>query len=739
MHIPHKKKFFIKSQIPQYIREEYPLFLELMEQYYSFLDSEEGQIIAVKVTDGGSGYNPVSPWTGNTSYAKGERFSFNNKVYSVAQAATSSSISKPFDLTSVNTDTDVITFGTSHNLSNGDEVVYSFNGTTGPLGSTGVIGLVDGSTYWVNNTSPTTVKIYSNRSGALTGGSGINLTSSIISQTHKFTAGPYQGSTGFTGAIGLSTFANVTSKHVSSGGPESVIVYFVTKNNAGVYINDPRTGTAAGAVAVPILDSGVVRKIVVTNPGSGYTKQEEPKAIVTGGGGTGSILDTVTTTVFNGMNASVTASQYSRDVDETIEKCIDSLKRELLPDIPDRLYLESDNLVTSRQVDVRKLIKFIKQFYNSKGAEKSIQFLFRILFDSDVKIYYPKTDMLRISDGKWSADFVIRVSSTNPQETEESFTQSFLGDRIIGLDSGATATIQSVRDVGIASGGMTLELRLNDINGIFNTDEPISLLNYDRTITPTIIANIRPCISSLNILDGGINYSIDDQILTDSSFLARVTETGTIKNEPKYFDISNDRSDVSKSFSIASNVNSTSETITFNTPHNYSNGDTLVYSLISPINTVKSAPFNVVDNVDAINDCLILKTTHNYTAGDTVIYSFNGATGPAGATGAIGLNDNKLYYVSTSFTKDINIAFVVKYSMDGQRDLKPHHDSSTYTVNICLNDEFEGGGCHFIRQKTLLEHRQVGYASMHPGKLTHYHEGLPITAGKRYILVSFIH
>ena len=153
MHIPHKKKFFIKSQIPQYIREEYPLFLELMEQYYSFLDSEEGQIIAVKVTDGGSGYNPVSPWAGNTSYAKGERFSFNNKVYSVNQAATSSVIIKPFNLTSVNTNTDIITFGTTHNLSNGDEVVYSFNGTTGPVGSTGVIGLVDGSTYWINNTS----------------------------------------------------------------------------------------------------------------------------------------------------------------------------------------------------------------------------------------------------------------------------------------------------------------------------------------------------------------------------------------------------------------------------------------------------------------------------------------------------------------------------------------------------------------------------------------------------------
>ena len=665
MNIPHKKKFFIKSQIPQYIREEYPLFLELMEQYYSFLDSEEGQIIAVKVTDGGSGYNPVSPWAGNTSYAKGERFSFNNKVYSVNQAATSSVIIKPFNLTSVNTNTDIITFGTTHNLSNGDEVVYSFNGTTGPVGSTGVIGLVDGSTYWINNTSPTTVKIYSTRSGALAGGSGINLTSSIISQTHNFTAGPYQGSTGFTGATGLSTFANVTSKHVSSGGPESVIVYFVTKNDEGVYINDLRTGTAAGAVAVPILDSGVVRKIVVTNPGSGYTKQEEPKAIVTGGGGSGAVLETVNTTVFNGLNTSVIASQNSRDIDETVEKCIESLKRELLPDIPDRLYLESDNLVESRQVDVRKLIKFIKQFYNSKGAEKSIQFLFRILFDSDVQIYYPKTDMLRVSDGKWSEDFIIRVSSTNTQETEESFTESFLGERIIGLDSGATATIQSVTDVAIASGGLTLELRLNEINGIFDTDEPISLLNFDRTITPTIIANIRPCISSLNIIDGGINYSIDDQILTDSSFLARVTETGTVANEPKYFDISNDKSDVSKSFSIASNVNSTSETITFNTPHNYFNGDTLVYSLNSPINTVTIAPFNVVDDVDVLNDCIILNTSHNYTAGDTVIYSFNGATGPAGATGAIGLNDDKIYYVLNSFTKDTNIVAEVDISSSG--------------------------------------------------------------------------
>ena len=89
-------------------------------------------------------------------------------------------------------------------------------------------------------------------------------------------------------------------------------------------------------------------------------------------------------------------------------------------------------------------------------------------------------------------------------------------------------------------------------------------------------------------------------------------------------------------------------------------------------------------------------------------------------------------------TKDINISFVVKYSMDGQKDLKAHHDSSTYTVNVCLNNEFEGGGCKFIHQDKTIVNKDIGTMIIHPGKLTHYHEGIPITNGQRYVLISFI-
>uniref|UniRef100_UPI00358F0521 multifunctional procollagen lysine hydroxylase and glycosyltransferase LH3-like n=1 Tax=Myxine glutinosa TaxID=7769 RepID=UPI00358F0521 len=85
--------------------------------------------------------------------------------------------------------------------------------------------------------------------------------------------------------------------------------------------------------------------------------------------------------------------------------------------------------------------------------------------------------------------------------------------------------------------------------------------------------------------------------------------------------------------------------------------------------------------------------------------------------------------------------FVVRYKPDRQPFLRPHHDASTFTVNIALNSvgkDYEGGGCHFARYNCSVTALERGWALMHPGRLTHLHEGLPTTAGTRYIVVSFI-
>ncbi|XP_045601648.1 procollagen-lysine,2-oxoglutarate 5-dioxygenase 1 [Procambarus clarkii] len=85
--------------------------------------------------------------------------------------------------------------------------------------------------------------------------------------------------------------------------------------------------------------------------------------------------------------------------------------------------------------------------------------------------------------------------------------------------------------------------------------------------------------------------------------------------------------------------------------------------------------------------------------------------------------------------------FIVRYRPTEQSFLRPHHDSSTYTINVGLNRPFidyEGGGAHFIRYNCSVVNTRVGWSLMHPGRLTHYHEGLQTTKGTRYIMVSFI-
>uniref|UniRef100_A0A672JHQ8 Procollagen-lysine,2-oxoglutarate 5-dioxygenase 1 n=2 Tax=Salarias fasciatus TaxID=181472 RepID=A0A672JHQ8_SALFA len=95
------------------------------------------------------------------------------------------------------------------------------------------------------------------------------------------------------------------------------------------------------------------------------------------------------------------------------------------------------------------------------------------------------------------------------------------------------------------------------------------------------------------------------------------------------------------------------------------------------------------------------------------------------------------YYTQALF----DLAFVVRYKPDEQPSLRPHHDASTFTINIALNQvglDYQGGGCRFLRYNCSVTAPRKGWALMHPGRLTHYHEGLPTTAGVRYIAVSFV-
>ena len=101
-------------------------------------------------------------------------------------------------------------------------------------------------------------------------------------------------------------------------------------------------------------------------------------------------------------------------------------------------------------------------------------------------------------------------------------------------------------------------------------------------------------------------------------------------------------------------------------------------------------------------------------------------------------NNNKKWQWREDY---IPLSFVVRYRAGEQDRLMPHHDASIYTINIALNRvcvDYEGGGCRFIRYNCSVTETRKGWSFIHPGRLTHYHEGLRVTKGTRYILVSFV-
>lgn len=59
------RSLFIDKLIPQFIREEYPLFVNFLKEYYNYLDRKSGQLVAVKVTNPGKNYTQNTQITCN--------------------------------------------------------------------------------------------------------------------------------------------------------------------------------------------------------------------------------------------------------------------------------------------------------------------------------------------------------------------------------------------------------------------------------------------------------------------------------------------------------------------------------------------------------------------------------------------------------------------------------------------------------------------------------------------------
>ena len=149
-----------------------------------------------------------------------------------------------------------------------------------------------------------------------------------------------------------------------------------------------------------------------------------------------------------------------KDPDRVISNFLSNFRDEFLKTIPETL---------ANGLDKRNLIKNIKSMYQLKGTQKGHELFFRILFNQVSETFYPREQMLRVSDGQWDTQKVLRAITS----TGESVT--LVGRMITGNNGGATAIVESIKKFIIGNKEVSeFVLNQNSMTGTFQIGEEIT-------------------------------------------------------------------------------------------------------------------------------------------------------------------------------------------------------------------------------------------------------------------------
>ena len=151
------------------------------------------------------------------------------------------------------------------------------------------------------------------------------------------------------------------------------------------------------------------------------------------------------------------------DIDQTSEEFVIYFKNKFLPNFPEEIL-----------ADKAKLIKQIREFYQKKGSEESLKFLFRVLYGQDIEIAYPKQNILIASDGKWQIPKSFKLTCVN---TSASFNPDTLNRRrATGDVSLASCVIESAyKSIDPETNQQIFEVFVSNVNKDFLNGENLTV------------------------------------------------------------------------------------------------------------------------------------------------------------------------------------------------------------------------------------------------------------------------
>ena len=190
--------------------------------------------------------------------------------------------------------------------------------------------------------------------------------------------------------------------------------------------------------------------------------------------------------------------RYLSDVDYSIDQFEDNFLNTFAAFLPKDV-----------QVDKAFLIKQMLPLYLAKGNEKSFKLLFKLIFNEEVEVIKPKSNVLRTSDGKWLIEKAFRIS----QDVYSTYTANG------NTSSSATASGNTVFKMAQIAASNEIEVYVNDV-------KQTSGYNVRRESKKVIFNTAPSANSTIKILYNDFNYALleNRQIIGASSGATAIVE-----------------------------------------------------------------------------------------------------------------------------------------------------------------------------------------------------------------------
>lgn len=194
----------------------------------------------------------------------------------------------------------------------------------------------------------------------------------------------------------------------------------------------------------------------------------------------------------------------NHNIDLSRESLLTYFRTKILPSFPEQSELSTE-----------RIIKSARDFYSKKGTPDSFKYLFRVLYDQELEVYFPKLQILRASDGKWVLPQAFRLKSS---PANQSVNLNLLkNQKATGSISRATCIIErAYKTIDIATNNEIYEVYVSSITRAFANGETLEIPYVDengvaQVFTETIIGSLSNI--KINPRRRGRRYQTGDPVI----------------------------------------------------------------------------------------------------------------------------------------------------------------------------------------------------------------------------------